>query len=153
MIFDSMENAQKYEAVIPGLTAVIAAAMDINAGTFSTGRLSIDGDNLYVNRMTYETHPVAGALAEAHRRYADVMIVNSGKETVLVGELSALEVTKEYDPDIEAMLGRMEESLAARVVLTPKTFLVLFPNEVHAPGCDADGKSTVQKIVGKIKLA
>ena len=32
------------------------------------------------------------------------------------------------------------------------SFVVLFPQDAHAPGCEADGKSSVKKIIGKVLL-
>lgn len=154
MICDSFENAYKYESVIPNLGAVLAAAREIGKGTFTAGRQPMDGENVFLNKMTYDTHPVKGATAEAHRLYADVMVVNAGKEAVYVGGAEALsEMTVEYDPAKECYLGVIDESRATKAVLTQGRFLVIFPEEVHAPGCDAEGKETVEKIVGKIKLA
>lgn len=152
MIYDSIENAYKYESVIHGLSAVVNAAAPLTRGEFRTGRTPVDGDSIYINAMTYETHPIEGATAEAHRQYADVMIVRSGKETILVCDRTALEVTKEYDPQGDYLLGKLNESLATKVTLTPEHFLVLFPNEVHAPGCVATATQTVEKLVGKIKV-
>lgn len=152
MILDKIENIGLYSAINEKIIKVIEAAKKYNADNFPTGQEFIDGDALYLNFANYDTNPREGALTEAHRKYIDVMVMISGSETVYVKPTGKLKnVTKEYDAEIEALLADTDDDTTA-VRLDEGSFLVLFPQDAHAPGCIADEKCNVKKIIGKVLI-
>ena len=152
MILDKVENAARYAGVHAGIPAAVAAALKLNADTYQRGRVDVDGDNIYLNCAEYDTHDREGALTEAHRAYLDVMVVVEGVETVYVKRTDALKnVTKPYDASIEALLADTDADVSA-VRLEKGDFLVLFPEDAHAPGCHADAPCHVKKAIGKVKI-
>ena len=60
-------------------------------------------------------------------------------------------ITKEYDPAIDALLAKLDSD-AIPVRLTAGTFVVLLPQDAHAPACYDAAPQTVKKIIGKVKL-
>ena len=152
MILDKVENAARYAGVHAGIPVAVAAALKLNAATYQKGRVDVDGDNIYLNCAEYDTHDREGALSEAHRAYLDVMVVVEGVETVYVKRTVALKnVTKPYDASIAALLADTAADVSA-VRLEKGDFLVLFPEDAHAPGCHADAPSHVKKAIGKVKI-
>ena len=152
MILDKVENAARYAGVHAGIPATVEAALKLNAATYQKGRVDVDGDNIYLNCAEYDTHDREGALSEAHRAYLDVMVVIEGVETVYVKRTDALcNVTKPYDASIEALLADTDADTSA-IRLQKGDFLVLFPEDAHAPGCHADAPSHVKKAIGKVKI-
>jgi YhcH/YjgK/YiaL family protein len=152
MILDKVENAARYASVRAGIPAAVKAALKLNAATFEKGRVDVDGDNLYLNCAEYDTHEKDGALSEAHRAYLDVMVMIDGCETVYVKRTDALcNVTKPYDASIEALLADTDADVSA-IRLEKGDFLVLFPEDAHAPGCHADAPCHIKKAIGKVKI-
>lgn len=152
MILDKVENAARYAGVHAGIPTAVAAALKLDASTYQKGRVDVDGDNIYLNCAEYDTHDREGALTEAHRAYLDVMVVIEGVETVYVKRTDALQnVTKPYDASIEALLADTDADVTA-VRLMKGDFLVLFPEDAHAPGCHADMPSHIKKTIGKVKI-
>ncbi len=152
MILDKLENAARYAAIHEGILKAVEAAKKLSADNYTPGRVEIDGENVYLNCAEYDTHGKAGALTEAHRAYLDVMVMIDGCETVYVKRTDALKnVTKPYDASIEALLADTDEDVSA-VRLTVGDFLVLFPEDAHAPGCHADAPCHVKKVIGKVKI-
>lgn len=152
MILDKVENAARYAGVHAGIPAAVEAAKKLSAVQYTPGRVEIDGDHLYLNCAEYDTHDREGALTEAHRTHLDVMVMVEGVETVYVKRTDALQnVTKPYDASIEALLADTDEDVSS-IRLCKGDFLVLFPEDAHAPGCHADAPCHVKKAIGKVKL-
>lgn len=152
MIFDSLTNAKQYVGLNAGIDTVLKEAAAYTADNFPKERRVLDGDALFMNFANYETHAAETACFEAHRKYADVMVMIEGEETIYVKNTAALQnITKEYDAEGDYLLAALDTDRTA-VRLTAGSFVVLFPQDAHAPGCDADGKAPVKKIIGKVLL-
>jgi len=152
MIFDKLTNAETYKGIHPGVDRVLAEAAKISADNYTPGKVVLDGDNLFMNVCAYNTHATDGALAEAHQQYLDVMVMIEGEETIYVKSTDELKnVTKPYDPSIEALLASLDPD-ATPIRLTAGHFIVLFPQDAHAPACHTDGEHAVKKIIGKVRI-
>ena len=152
MIYDVLSNAQQYAGLNVDVDKVLEAAQSITAENYPEKRIVIDGDNIFVNVPQYATHGTDTAIFEAHRQYIDVFIMVEGTETVYVKNTAKLNnVTKPYDPAIEALLADFDSD-AVPVRMEPGHFLILFPQDAHAPGCHADGPSQVKKLIGKVRI-
>ena len=154
MILDRIENRRVYSGVNEGVNKILEIAEGITPDTYPTERLYIDGEKLFINFPTYETHAKADGMTEAHRQYIDVMYMVEGSETIYVKDVNALKkVTKEYDPAIEALLADVDDDATA-VRLEAGSFLILFPEDAHAPACDTPDASgiKVKKLIGKVLL-
>ena len=152
MILDTISNAKQYKGIHPGIDRILKAVQTYTAENYPSGRMELDGDDLFMIFSQYETHPKEGAVTEAHEQYVDVMYMVEGSENIYVKPVQQLQnITKEYDPEIEALLAGTDDD-ATVVRLEKGSFIVLFPQDAHAPACDADGKKYVKKIIGKVRI-
>ena len=134
------------------MESVVRAALDYAGKHFSAGRVAVDGERVYLNLASYQTHDASSAAAEAHKAYVDVMVMLDGVETVYVQHAEQLkEITQPYNSDTDALLGKLSEQATA-VILRPGDFLILFPQDAHMPGCHAHEPSSVKKVIGKIRI-
>ena len=154
MILDTIKNASLYANIHAGIDKILSLAKDYTADNYPSGKLNVDGDSVYMIFASYETHEKEGALTEAHRKYIDVMYMVEGSETIYVKPTDKLaNVTKEYDPSIEALLADIDDDTTA-VRLEEGSFIVLFPDDAHAPACDPLPITNVKvkKIIGKVLI-
>ena len=152
MIFDSLKNAAQYKGLHAGIDQVLEAAKAYTPENYPSGRVVLDGDNVFMNMAAYETHSTEKAVFEAHQQYADVMVMVEGTETIYVKQTDKLShVYQEYKPEVEALLADFDTD-ATPVRLEAGNFVVLLPQDAHSPGCHADGPANVKKIIGKVKL-
>lgn len=152
MIFDSLKNAAQYKGLHAGIDQVLEAAKAYTPENYPSGRVVLDGENVFMNMAAYETHSTEKAVFEAHQQYADVMVMVEGTETIYVKNTDKLtHVYQEYDPKIEALLADFDTD-ATPVRLEAGSFVILLPQDAHSPGCHADGPVNVKKIIGKVKL-
>ena len=151
MIYGSLKSKDRYnlsENILKALSVIETYTPE----NYAEGQNVIDSDKVYLNLFAYDTKCKCDAVAEAHRKYIDVMYVVEGEEIVYVKDIDTLKVTKEYEEDGDYLLGDLDENCCA-IKLYPGMFLILFPEDAHAPGCDTDHSHKVKKIVGKVKLA
>ena len=152
MIYDTILYAKRYRGIHPGIDRVLKEVTAYTPDNYPGGRISLEGDDIYLNLAEYDTHSIAEGMAEAHQEYIDVMYMVEGTEVIYVKPVDRLNhVTKEYDPAIEASLADIDED-GCEVRLEQGDFIILFPEDAHAPACHADRQEHVKKIIGKVKI-
>ena len=152
MIIDSISCAERYHGLYLGIDRVLEAVKEYTPENYPGGRIPLDGENIYLNLLEYDTHSPAEGMTEAHRAYIDVMYMVEGTEVIYVKPVDRLKhVTKEYDPAIEALLADIDED-GCEIRLEQGDFIILFPEDAHAPACHADRQEHVKKIIGKVKI-
>ena len=113
------------------------------------GRHEASGDDAYIMVSEYETNPVNEERRfETHREYIDIQLLLEGREVIGFAKREDLDVTDEYRPDYE-LYGMIDDF--DRVVLEKGKFVVIYPNEPHAPGLAAGAPERVKKVVVKVK--
>lgn len=152
MIFDHIQYASTYAGLHAGIDKALNAVLSYTPDNYPTGRVELDGTNLFLLVNAYETHAPETALSEAHEQYIDVMYMVEGEETIYVKPTDQLrEITKPYNPEIDALLGKLDDD-ATPVRLTAGSFVVLFPQDAHSPACHTDGPQSVKKVIAKVKI-
>ena len=152
MIFDRLENIKQYENVHAGVTKALQAMANYTPENYQTGRVELDGDNVFLSCNQYETITLENAKVEAHRKYIDVMYMVEGEEFIYVKPTCMLKnIKSEYDSSIDALLATRDDD-AIPIRLTAGCFVVLFPQDAHAPACCVDCPISVKKIIGKVRI-
>jgi len=152
MIYDEIRNAKQYLGLNQRIDKLLEEVQQFTPENYPEGKICLDGDNLFMLFANYETHAPEGALTEAHQQYIDVMYMVEGEETIYVKPVERMQnVTKAYDASIDALLGETDSD-ASPIRLKAGCFIVLFPQDAHAPACYADGPASVKKIIGKVRI-
>jgi len=151
MILDCLPQWRRYATTLPGLAKAFEYLQTLDAGC-PNGRYELDGDRMYCLVQRYRTKPREQAAFEAHRKYVDVQFMLAGRETILWAPLAALtKVTQPYDSSRD--IGFFAPVTGATLVqLGVQQFAILFPEDGHAPGVEADGAMEVVKAVVKVRL-
>lgn len=151
MILDQFNNADFYCNIMPRITEALEKMKDYSADNFPQGRVELDGENLFLLFNSYETHSPETAVLEAHQKYIDVMYMVQGEEIIFVKSTQMLsEITKPYDNDKDVLLAKLDSDTTP-VRLTQGSFVVLFPQDAHAPGCFETAPAKIKKIIAKVK--
>ena len=100
----------------------------------------------------YDTMSLDNAAIEAHKKYIDVMVMIEGSETIYVKPTEDLsKITRLYDAEGDALLAELDTDASA-IRLDAGSFIILFPQDAHAPSRYADGPCAVKKIIGKVLI-
>ena len=150
MILDTLKNAGNYAAIHEGINEVLKAVSGYTPENYETGKVEVDGDRIYYMRNAYATKEPT--IFEAHKKYIDVMVMIEGEETIYVKPTSRLSnITMAYDSERDLMLAEFDKD-GTPVHMTKGSFIVLMPQDAHAPGCWYECSKSVKKIVGKVRI-
>ena len=148
MIYDTLDHAGQYRK----LSGNLAKALDYLTGTeletVEAGRVEIDGDKVYALFQRYETNPVNDS-PEAHKKYIDLQYLIDGEEFIGVAPLSTMKKEVEARPEGDIYFYEGE---TVKLPIGGGRFMVLFPEDAHAPCIAAGGSKPVHKVVIKIAV-
>ena len=102
----------------------------------------------------YVTKAIEDAKFEAHKKFIDVQLILSGREIIGVMPTERMRLGKcigEYNPEKDVENYRECGEYEAHV-LEAGDFLILYPEDGHMPGVQADGPCAMKKIVLKIPV-
>ena len=152
MVKTTVQNMDCYAALNPRFPAAFAAIKQLASELFKKGRYTVDGDAVYVNAAEYDTRAPENGMMEAHRKYIDIMLMLDGEERIAVCPTDALHhVTTPYDETQDALLAGMEADCSV-LRMRPGDVAILFPQDAHAPGLDANGTARVRKLICKVAV-
>jgi biofilm protein TabA len=115
------------------------------------GRINIDGDDVYVRVMDYQTIPFEEVKFEAHKKYIDIHYVVAGKEAIWCVDTDNMMPTDEYNPEKDVFHGLPEKiEEISRVILSKGDLAILYPSDAHAPKGMVGSTITLKKIVIKV---
>lgn len=154
MIFGHLKRWEnEHKALSPVIQRGLKFLTDTNLYELALGRHDIDGDNMFAQVSEYLTVPKENKCPEAHQKYIDIQCLVYGQEKVGVCLLS---------PEYEVV----EDKLAERdiifygavgdevdVTLTPDSYAIFFPADVHRPGYISTQVDRVKKVIVKIAIS
>lgn len=149
MILDTLEHIETYQALSPRLYKGLQLLRDYDFSTLEDGKHTVDGDDLFFLLQSYHVD-ATNEKPEAHRTYIDIQFILSGAECIGVAPRSEMEGEIEAKPenDIWFYHGKTQP-----VLVTGRRFLVLFPQDAHAPACVSPlGEQDIRKCVVKVRV-
>jgi len=156
VIADRLEQAGRYRGLDPRLDRGLEALLRLAADPLAVdGRQELEGEDLYASLSTYATGEPAEKPFEAHRRYIDIQTVLGGREVLYWTPLEGLVAHRAYSQSEDIALYEDPPAGATALTLEPGSFVVLFPQDAHKPGCHAGGAGRgerVRKLVLKVRL-
>jgi YhcH/YjgK/YiaL family protein len=149
MILDKIENADLYANISENLKKGFDFLKNTDLLNAEIGKHEIDGKNVFALVSEYESKAHQDCRLEAHRTYADIQYIVSGKEAIGFAPLNDQTVTAEYntDKDIIFFSGETEQ-----LTVEAGMFAVFFPQDVHRPCMQIGGPEKVKKVVVKVKM-
>jgi len=150
MIFDSLDNADKYfvlgEKIKKGFNFLLSSDL-IN---MPDGRHIID-DEIYANIQTLTTKPLKEQKWEAHRKYIDIQYVIKGREKMgfgLLKDFNKTIVPYDHDKDITFLDGEKY----SYVDVNEGNFVIFYPDDIHAPMLSVKDNEEIKKVIVKVKI-
>lgn len=132
MIFDTLENAERYFAVHPGFRAAFEYLRKTDFSKLPTGRNEIDGERMFVMLNRDDAKGPEGRKLEYHRKYIDIQCVVGGADRQGWREIShCRESAMEYDPARD--VGFYADKPETYVDVSVGEFTIYWPSDAHAP--------------------
>ena len=152
MVHIDFEGAKRYFPLNERFEKAFEALNKVSKEPFVKGRHEVDGDEIFINALEYDTAPESEKVFEAHREYIDVMYLLDGEEDIGYTPLKNLKcVTKEYTSDGDYLLGSLTED-TMWVHMQPGDVCILFPEDAHAPGKIHGEVKKIHKLIAKVRV-
>ncbi len=152
MIFDTLQNCEKYYGVHAGFAQAFAFIKKAVEENYAVGKYEIDGRKIHASVQEYNSKAEADANYEGHRKYIDIQYIASGAEMMQVVDVKKATLKTEYneEKDVEFYY---DTDKAGKVLVEAGEYGIFFPNDIHKPGLSVYGNSApVKKILVKIAL-
>lgn len=143
-------------SVLSGLHPVLAEALTQAISAWpqdkAPGRYELQGDDIFMNVMTFSTQPPEQKKAELHEQYIDIQLLLAGEERILYGVAgSARQCEERHVEDDYQLCSAIEEM--QRLDLKPGMYAVFMPGEPHKPGCVVKESEEIKKVVVKVRAS
>jgi YhcH/YjgK/YiaL family protein len=154
MIFGHVNDLDSAFAWLPKpLKLAVEHLKATDFAALPAGNYELQGRDIYVQVIDMNTKVFADTRAEVHRQYIDVQYLCHGRETIgVAGETGNNAVAEDLlaERDLLFYTGMENEST---LTMTPGSFAVFFPTDVHRPGCAVGQPSPIRKVVVKVRLS
>jgi len=115
------------------------------------GKHWLQEPDVFAQISSYQTKPPREGRVEAHQRFVDIQIVLSGSEIIEVTPLCGLIPETEDDEQNDIRFYKVPDVPAVRLLLTPGSFALFYPQDTHRPGLTPhSGTTAVKKVIIKI---
>lgn len=122
--------------------------------SMETGVYPIEGEDIFAQVINTETKDKAQVRPEVHRKYIDVQFSVEGKEIIgFAPDLGNNKVTEDLADSRDVIYYDAQIENEIDLIMEPGSFTVLFPEDVHRPGCEHGGCATIRKVVIKVNTA
>jgi biofilm protein TabA len=151
MIFGSIYNLEVDRRVLPAaLVRGLEYLRDTDFNKLELGRYEIDGTATFALVQEYEPVPKGEKEPEAHRKYLDIQYVSQGSEIICYSLENRANVVLEDRLAEEDLLIFKSVQNEMDLILTQGMYAILFPQDIHRPGCRCGEGGRVKKVVVKI---
>lgn len=117
------------------------------------GRHEVRGEDIFILLSDYETEEWERRKPESHNDYLDIQYVVDGRERIgwsIMADTCTVEEDCRPERDLVYYRSVGNETL---VLMEQGMFAILFPEDVHRPGCTVLDTEKVRKAVVKIRLS
>ncbi|MBE5040465.1 YhcH/YjgK/YiaL family protein [Ructibacterium gallinarum] len=149
MVFGNIKDMKYYDNLEEEVQQCFNYAKEHDLVTLEKGTHTIDGDQLFVNIVEYETTTPENRFWEAHRYYLDLHLMLSGTERIDTGFIDRMEQKEFVEKDDFLPL---DGEANGHAVLNQGDFLLCYPVDAHRTAVQVNGPVKVKKAIFKIKI-
>lgn len=148
MIVSNLQNSERIESLHPLFKQLFDYVKTHDLLHTECGRIELAGDDLFINNVNPTCVSASDQVLEVHRDYIDVHILLEGKERIGWKALeNVTDLKQAYQKEGDCAL--YSDTPTSFVDLLPGQFLIVFPEDPHAP---VIGEGKIRKLIGKVKI-
>lgn len=149
MIHAPLDQSARYEGLNPLFKAAFDYLKSHDLSQLEPQTITIQGEEIYGSLMELASHPQDEQPLEAHDRHIDIQLLLAGQERIGWSPRSRCqEITVPYDKEKDILF--FGERPTSFVDLVPGEFVILYPEDAHAPMIGSGDQ--IKKIIIKVKL-
>ncbi len=112
------------------------------------GTHNLDGTNVYVIAVDYNSKDKSDTRYESHKRYVDIQYIAVGEEQMGKTTDDNVEVAVPYSEANDITYYKFDGGNYYKA--TPKNFFIFFPGELHRPSIKLNESVPIKRIVVKV---
>ena len=147
MIFGNINHEKTYSNLDKDLLTCFEYAKNNELVSFEKGSYEIDGKDIFVNIVEYDTCEKEDRFWEAHKNYLDLHLMLDGKEQIDVNFIGNMEQKDFVEKDDFLPL---EGDKNGHVILEKGDFLICYPNDGHRTAVKIEKPEKIKKAIFKI---
>ncbi|MBC5997613.1 DUF386 domain-containing protein [Romboutsia ilealis] len=147
MIFGSINHEKTYSNLNKDILTCFEYARKNDLVDFEKGSYVIDGDEIFVNIVGYETCEKEDRFWEAHKKYIDIHLLLEGSEKIALNFIENL-MQNEYKEEDDFL--SLDGEPNSYVELKRGDFLVCYPEDAHMTALKVKQKENVKKAIFKV---
>lgn len=148
MIFDVLQNAERYAGLHPLFHKAFAYLRETDFSRLAPGRYAIEDTALFAIVEEAEARTREAAQLECHRKYIDIQYVLSGLDEMGWKPLDECrEPAVEYSEKRDIAFFR--DAPSAWIAVPSGAYCIFFPEDTHAP---LVGGGAIRKVVMKVAV-
>lgn len=149
MVFGNIKDLKDYGYLEANVLKCFEYAKSHTLIDYEKGSHEIDGDNLFVNIVEYETTTPENRFWEAHRQYLDLHLMLRGPEQIDVNFIDNM-MQKEFVEKDDFL--PLEGEPNSHVILNEGDFLLCYPKDGHRTAIQVGTPILIKKAIFKIKI-
>ncbi len=149
MVFGNIRDLKDFGYLEENVRKCFDYAREHDLLSYEKGSHPIDGDELFVNIVEYETTTPENRFWEAHRQYLDLHFMLRGPEQIDVNFIDNMEQKEFVEKDDFLPL---EGDPNSHVVLNAGDFLLCYPADAHRTAVQVGAPATIKKAIFKIRI-
>ena len=149
MILDHISHSARYKSLGPLFEKAFDFIASNDLRILPLGKHLIEGEDLFVIVMEYDTKDPGDCIMERHKKYTDIQLMLRGEELMGVSTFAGQTPTMAYDESKDAAFFKPDYDSLLKV--QQGQFTVFFPHDLHMPSMKSGNAEKVLKAVFKVK--
>lgn len=149
MIYGNIKDLKSFSFLEDRVKKSLEYAQENNLLSFKKGTYEIEGIQLFVNIVEYNTTVAENRFWEAHRDYVDIHLILSGSEQIDVNFIDNM-VKKEFVSKDDFL--PLEGKKKASIIMQTGDFLICYPKDGHRTAVQIGKPEQVKKAIFKVKI-
>lgn len=150
MIVNHISHYDFYKGINEKFDKAFEYIQNKNLDHLEPGFYELEGEELFLNVVEYETKNKDERVWESHKKYIDIQIILEGKEFIGYELFDRMKVKEDYNEQDDIYF--LEGNLQSMVKLQKGDFIICYPQDAHMAGIMVTGQEKVKKAVFKVKL-
>lgn len=149
MIFGNISQEKRYTYLEKNILRCFSYMKENDLSAFDKGSYEINGQQLFVNVVEYETTTAENRFWEAHRYYLDLHVMLSGQEQI---DLNFIENMTQGEFVEKDDFLPLEGERSSCVTMRKGDFLLCCPDDAHRTAVQVEQSEKIKKAIFKIKI-
>jgi YhcH/YjgK/YiaL family protein len=150
MVLDSLTNSSHYSDINPNFEKAFQFLKTADFSKLEMGKHVIDGDDLFVIYMEYESKDPSECKMEKHIKHIDIQYMVEGEEVIGVDVFTSQPPIIPYDDEKDVAF--YDNNFASSLKIKKGQFAIFFPHDLHRPCMITNRPVQVKKAVVKIRV-